>query len=467
MKPSRNLMGVVAAALLLGGGVARAQSNEELKDEVKKLKAELAATASRLDELEVKTKDAVVAGDNRDSPGSFRVPGTELSLRFYGYAETNWIHELEGDNSDVDIPAFPAYAPVRGTDGAKRTDRDFITARTSRFGFDATQPTRFGALAVKLEGDFINEPRNGTTGQYGGPGQVITQQETSSYGFRMRHAYGAFAGLLIGQTWGTFMDVDNSPETVDYNGPPGSTIIRQPMIRYSYGTPDWGKFTVALENSSTYVLDQNGGVIASSLSRIPDVVVRWDGSYEWGNVSVRGLGQELRLKDPANGVDATKYGWGAAATTFIKVRDGADYLSLAVTGGDGIGRYLFYTEGALYDAAANQIDLEKAAGVVAGYQLKPTDWVRFNFVYGITRNFNNAYVTAARAFGLDSAFNTTSGIGKFAINRQVQQAHVGAIFTPIKAVDLGLEGIWGQRETLAGEHGDLLRFNFLARYYIN
>jgi hypothetical protein len=262
------------------------------------------------------------------------------------------------------------------------------------------------------------------------------------------------------------MDLDNSPETVDFNGPPGSTIIRQPMIRYSYGTPDWGKFTVALENSSTYAIDEAGGVIASSLSRIPDVVLRWDGSYEWGSISVRGLGQELRLKDPANGVNATKYGWGAGTTAFIKMRDGSDFLSLALTGGEGIGRYLFYVEGALYDQAANAIEIEKAGGIVAGYQLKPADWVRFNFVYGITRSFNNGYTTAVRAAGLDSAFSA-SGIGKFAINRQVQQAHAGVIFTPFKAVDLGLEGIWGQRETLAGEHGDLLRFNFMARYYIN
>jgi hypothetical protein len=460
---SRILYGVAAAVLLLGGGVARAQSNEELKDEVKKLKAEAAALASRLDELEVKQKDAVVVGD---VPGSFRVPGSELSLRFYGYAETNWIHEFKGDNADIDLPVFPAYAPVRGSPGASRTNRDFITARTSRFGFDAAQPTRFGALAVKLEGDFINEPRTGGTEQYGTGRNVLTQQETSSYGFRVRHAYGSFGGLLVGQTWGTFMDVDNSPETVDYNGPPGSTIIRQPMIRYSYGTPDWGKFTVALENSSTYVLDQTGAIMASSLSRVPDVVVRWDGSYEWGNVSVRGLGQELRVKDGA-GVDATRYGWGAGATAFVKMRDGNDFLSLAVTGGEGIGRYLFYVEGALYDAATNEIQLERAGGVVAGYQLKPSDWLRFNFVYGITRNFDNGYVTAARAAGLDSAFNTTSGIGKFAINRQAQSAHVGGFVTPFKAVDLGLEGVWGQRRTLAGETGDVLRFNFIARYYIN
>jgi hypothetical protein len=49
----------------------------------------------------------------------------------------------------------------------------------------------------------------------------------------------------------------------------------------------------------------------------------------------------------------------------------------------------------------------------------------------------------------------------------VQQAHLGPIFTPIKGVDLGVEGMWAQRKTLAGETGDMLRLNFSAKYYIN
>jgi len=490
---NRILTGITAAALLFAGGAGAAETKEtdELRAEVKRLAEELAAmkarlaqgavvvpasltvapsaaaaieaVAERVDLVEVKQKDAVTSGD---VPGSFRVPGTEISLRLYGFAEMNYIHEFKGDNSDVDIPAFAAYAPVKGTAGYERDNRDFLTARTSRIGVEAATPTRFGALGLKLEGDFINEPRTGGTGQYGTPANLFTQQETSSYGFRVRHAYGSFAGLLVGQTWGTFMDVDNSPETVDFNGPPGSTIVRQPMIRYSYATPSVGKFTVALENSSSYVLADQGGEaglpMSSSLSRIPDMVLRWDGSYDWGNVSVRALGHELRVKDGA-GVDASKFGWGAGATAFFKLRGGADFLSLAVTGGEGIGRYLYYIEGAIYDSTANEIRTERAGGVVAGYQYKPSSFVRFNFVYGIVRNFDNAYVDHVRAVGFDTAAN----LDKFAINRQVQQAHVGAIFTPIPGVDLGIEGIWGDRKTLAGEKGDLTRFNFMARYYIN
>ncbi|WP_242342669.1 DcaP family trimeric outer membrane transporter [Anaeromyxobacter terrae] len=489
------------AALLLGGG-ARAEEPakappekgeiEALRAEVKRLAEELealkakaaapipasytpppapaaeavAALAERVDVVEIQQKDAVVAGD---VPGSFRVPGTELSLRLYGFAELNWVHAFGPDNSDIDYATFAPYLPLDGTAGGRRTNRDYLTARTSRLGIDAATPTRYGVLGVKIEGDFNNEPRTGNTAQYGTADNVFSQQSTSSYGFRVRHLYGVFGGLLVGQTWSTFMDVDNYPETVDFNGPTGATFIRQPVIRYTYATQSAGGFTVALENSSSYVLDSRAGPadapnpdyglpIPTSLSRVPDVVARWDRGFQWGALGARAMTQELRFDD-GDGTKASARGWGAAASASFKLRGGADWLALQVTGGDGIGRYLNYIEGALYDGAAGEIRTERAVGVVAGYQLKPAGWVRMNFVYGATRNLGGDYADVARATGLDS--------GRYGVNRFVQQAHVGPIFTPVKGVDLGVEGIWAQRRTLAGERGEDLRLDLSVKYYVN
>ena len=484
---NRTLIGITTAALLFSGSPASAQTKEketeELRAEVKRLadeleamKAKLAhggavpaaltvapaaeataaltqAVAERIELLEIKQKDAVVMGD---IPGAFRVPGTELSLRLYGFAELNWVHDFGADNSDQDYSTFAPYMPLDGTAEGNRKNRDYLTGRTSRLGLEAATPTPFGALGVKLEGDFNNEPRTGNAALYGDARNVFTQQATNSYGFRVRHLYGQVGGLLVGQTWSTFMDVDNFPETVDYNGPIGATFIRQPMIRFAYGTA-FGTFTASIENSSSYVLDETGAVFASSLSRVPDAILRWDKGYDWGALSLRGITQELRFDDGA-GTEATKRGFGAAASASFKVR-GKDFLALQVTGGDGIGRYLNYIEGAIYDAATDAIRVERAVGAVAGYQLKAADWVRVNFVYGVTRNFDNDYTRLAAASGIDA--------GRFGVNRTVQQAHMGPIFTPVKGVDLGLEGIWAQRETLAGEKGDDLRFNFSAKYYIN
>jgi hypothetical protein len=486
----KTFLHLFTAAALLGTGSARAAAPapaaapaaqpaadvEALRAELKAVKAKLdaleaaaakpavvpasssvvdmRAVEDRLDLVEVKQGDAVVAGD---IPGSFRIPGTEVSLRLYGFAELNWVHDFGADNSDIDYSTFAPYLPLDG----KRTNRDYLTGRTSRLGLEAGTPTKYGVLSVKLEGDFNNEPRTGNTGVYyngeGGEQYIYTQQATNSYGFRVRHLYGQFGGLLVGQTWSTFMDVDNYPETVDFNGPIGSTFIRQPQIRFAYGTKA-GTFTAALENSSTYVLDtQSGLALASSLSRMPDFVVRWDKGFEWGAMSVRAMTQELRFDDGA-GNEATKRGWGAAASALVKSR-GKDFITIGVTGGEGIGRYLNYIEGALYDAPSGSFEVERAVGVIAGYQLRAADWLRVNFVYGATRNFDNDYTDLAKGTGYDS--------GRWGVNRTVQQAHIGPIFTVVPGVDLGLEAIWAQRETLAGEKGDMTRVNFSAKYYIN
>jgi len=452
VKPSRILIAATAAALLLVGGVASAETTE---DEVKKLKAEVEQLKSRLDETEVKAKDAVVAGD---IPGSFRIPGTEISLRLYGFAELNWVHDFKGDSSDIDYASFAPYIPLKGSSDYARKNRDYLTARTSRLGVEAGTPTKYGVLGVKLEGDFNNEPRTGNAAQNGSSGNVFTQQATSSYNFRIRQAYGQFGGLLAGMTWSTFMDVDNYPETVDFNGPIGNTFIRQPQIRYTYGTPDYGNFSVALENSSSYVLDETSGLaVPSSLSRMPDLVLRWDKGFQWGSMSVRGVTQELRVDDGA-GNTAQARGWGAGASALVKTF-GNDYLVLTVTYGDGIGRYLNYIEGAVYDSANQEILMERAVAVIAGYQYKPSDVLRFNFVYGMTRNFDNGYTDFIRTIGFDS--------GRFGVNRTVQQAHVGFIYNPLKTVDVGVEAIWAFRKTLAGETGDDIRTNLSFKYYIN
>jgi hypothetical protein len=470
---------VALALLTIGIGfgstahAADADRIAQLEAQMKVLMAQLEAlktqTATAKDvtdlknQVEAQGKESVVAGD---IPGSFRVPGTDTSVRVYGVAELNMIKEFKGDNAVNDYSTFTPYAPIRGSAGAKRSGESYLTARTSRIGVEAATPTQYGQLMAKVEGDFNNDPRTGNSAVYGTTANIYTQQATNSYDFRLRHAYFQLAGWTVGQTWSTFMDIDNTPETVDFNGPIGSTFIRQPQIRYTYVTPTIGNFTAAVENSSSYVLTADAGFVATpdGFAKVPDLVARWDKAFDWGSLSFRGLSHELRLKDAGMtgstaGVDEHTRGYGLAASGQIKTV-GDDFISWIVTGGDGIGRYFNYIEGAVYDPSnGGRILKERALGLVLGYQRKFSDTFRMNFVAGTQKTFNNDYTDFAKANGLDS--------GQFGVNRRVTQAHIGGIWNPIKQVDVGLEYIWGQRETLAGEKGDLSRINLLGRYNLN
>lgn len=453
------------AVVALPSHAQSAKDFEEMRAEIKRLSAELQdlkkaksetsneALAERVEQVELRVKDAVVAGD---IPNSSRLPGSDTSVRLYGFAELNMVKEFKGDNGGNDYATFAPYAPIKGTDAGRRKGAAFLHARTSRIGIEAGTPTQYGPLSVKIEGDFNNDPRTGNAAVYGDTKNIYTQQATNSYNFRLRHAYGQFGGLLVGQTWSTFMDVDNSPETVDFNGPIGSTFIRQPMVRYTYPTKDYGSFTVAAENASSYVLE-DGTATPKGFAKVPDVVVRWDKGFDFGAVSVRAVTTEHRLDDGAD-ANLSKRGFGLAASGLVKTVDN-DFMTWGVTGGTGIGRYFNYIEGALYDVANNRILTEKALGVVLGYQHKPSDTLRFNTSVGYQRNYDNAYTDYARANGLDS--------GQYGINRSVWQAHLGFIWNPVKGVDFGAEYILGRRKTLSGEEGDLSRINLSAKYNFN
>lgn len=471
---------IVALAGITAPSYAQsAKDFEEMRAEIKRLRAEVeemkkakaepakaevaktdaagpsnAALAERIEQVELRVKDAVVAGD---IGGSTRLPNSETSVRLYGFAELNMVKEFKGDNSDQDYSTFLPYAPLNGSAEGNRSGRVNLHARTSRIGIEASTPSAFGPIGIKVEGDFNNDPRTGNAAVSGDIKNIYTQQATNSYNFRLRHAYGQVGGWLIGQTWSTFMDVDNSPETVDFNGPIGSTFIRQPMIRYAYGTADMGTFTGALENSVSYVLDDTGSATTKGFSRVPDLVGRWDKSFTWGAMSVRGVTHELRIQDGASPSQST-WGYGLATSGLLKTT-GDDFLTWGLTYGVGIGRYFNYIEGALYDAANNRIYKEKALGLVLGYQIKQSADLRYNLGFGIQRHYDNDYTAYARANGLDS--------GRFGINRQVWQAHLGFIWNPVKGVDIGTEYAFGRRKTLAGETGEMSRLDFSAKYYFN
>lgn len=423
-----------------------------LQEQIEQLKASTAKSQDVVElrnQVEAQGKESVVAGD---IPNSIRTPGSETSIHLYGIGELNFVHDTRGANADNDYATFAPYMPLRNSNESSRTGQTTLHARTSRIGVEATTPSSFGLITGKLEGDFNNDPRKG-----GSAASIATQQATNSYNFRLRHAYVQAGSWLAGQTWSTFMDLDAAPETVDFNGPTGTTMIRQPQIRYTYRTPQTGNFSVALENNDAYVLDgTTGSTSEKGLSKLPDLVLRWDKPFDWGSLSIRAVTQELRLKDQAT--TASARGWGLAASGTVKAF-GDDLLSWNLTGGTGIGRYFNYVEGAGFDVTNNRIVMEKTLGFLVGYQHKFGDAYRANIAYGIQRSFTNNFTNWARISGLDS--------GRWGQNRQVSQIHLGGFWNPTKVLEVGAEYIYGQRKTLAGEKGDLSRINFLTRYYFN
>ena len=90
-----------------------------------------------------------------DLPNSFRVPGTETSVRLYGFVKTNLFTDLDTVNRS-DAPSVQGV-PLAGSAGALQSGDTQFSARRSRIGFDTSTPTSWGPMLTKREFDFAGD----------------------------------------------------------------------------------------------------------------------------------------------------------------------------------------------------------------------------------------------------------------------------------------------------------------------
>ncbi|RQP25546.1 DcaP family trimeric outer membrane transporter [Piscinibacter terrae] len=415
-------VGAFASAFCASAAQAQSAADfEQLRQELKRLKEEMqnlkvqkapapavdaAAINDRVEQLEIKSKDAVVAGD---IGGGLRIPGSETSVHLYGYAEAHLVHDLKAPGPS-DLFTDLSFQPLDSADVPHGRTR--LTASTSRLGLETSTPTSTGTFNTRLEMDFYS---------YG---------DGNRNRLRLRHAYGEYHGFLVGQTWSTFMDLDDLPETVDFNGPIGAPFSRRTMIRYTYGDPRAGyKLTVALEDPQ----DQFGG--GSQAERLPQFVARFDKSFDWGAINMRGLVHEKRS------ATETRRGYGVGIGGSYKLSD-KDLLMAQYTRVDGDIDQLYGSNGYAIDGTTGTISFDRNRGFVAGYN----------------RNFSDS-LRGTVAFGMNKG-KTAAAID----NRSLRQLFVNLIYSPIKNVELGGEYVHGRRETFTGEVGTMSRIDLMGRY---
>ncbi|MCB1978565.1 MAG: porin [Burkholderiaceae bacterium] len=431
MKRSSLFLALMAAGLCSLSGQALAQTAQDFNDmraEIKALRAELdqlkarqaqpapAASASawneRLDTVELRQKDAVVLGD---IPGSFRLPGSETSIRVYGFAEANLIKDFKSTAPGDNFTNL-AEQPLASTHPA--TGKSVLTGQTSRFGFETSTPMANGAFNTKIEADF-----------YGYCGSECNRNR-----LRLRHAYGEYAGWLIGQTWSTFMDLDNLPETVDFNGPPGATFRRPVQVRYTWNNPNLAKFQFALE-------EPTDGAHA------PNLVARVDKGFDWGALNARILSHEQRVDG------ASKRGLGFGLGASYKLTASATLMAqYTQVDGDGDGGYLVGANYPVLDGG--MLRLDRARGVVLGVTNTFSERLRGTISLGTVRSARSVGDAYVNAYGLDG-------------NERLTQWHIGMYYLPVKNVELGTELMGGRRKTYGGDTGTLSRLNLQARYIFN
>jgi hypothetical protein len=377
------------------------------------------------------------------APNSFLIPGSNTSLKFYGFARLDAIFDFNPIGSTDDFVTSSIPVPQG------RGQNEALNPRYSRIGFMSYTPTSVNDWMVqtKLEMDFFN---GNTSGAFG------------SYPIRLRFAYADWGYFRAGQDASVFMDYGVFPNVLDYEGPPGMVLMRQALFRVTLPIGDQVHWAMAVEQPFSDITASAGG---QGIQDMPDFTshLRYDSGL--GHLQLSGVLRKI-TNQPEAGPDQNKLGWGVNLT-------GDFHPWAAIMGsnparkenpnglersrfmgqyaeGFGINRYIQDVNGLGLDAAAGPAQmfrLIQASGWFGAYEHWWSEKWSTTLVYGETHTFVPN--------SLDLPADTYKAAQYFAGN---------LVWIPIPNMLVGAEFLWGSRTNIDGEAGFARRIQFSTQY---
>lgn len=363
--------------------------------------------------------------------GFIAIPGTDTVFKIGGSARVDAIMDLSNNGNPNQF--VPSTIPVRGQRGWDGGERTALHAKGTRLSLELRRPVMFDdTLRIYSEYDFFDD------------------STSNSMKFRVRHFYGQAWNFLIGQTFSAFMDIDAFPDVVDYQGPNGIINRRQPQIRYTlpiYEGTSKVQLFASIEQPDAKIDTSTGEFLdgASTLNHAPDGVagIRWEGSA--GHIQGSAVFRELSFETD-NGPSEDTFGWGVSLSGALNLFE-KDKLSAQVTYGEGVARYINDLSGENLDAALDGGRLEAIPvfAAMAGYTHHWSEHWRSTVAGGYV------HVDAPKT------------LGGFAIDTTLYGS-VNLMWHPTGSFRMGLEYLYGRKETLDDSERDAHRLDFVVRY---
>jgi hypothetical protein len=253
--------------------------------------------------------------------------------------------------------------------------------------------------------------------------------------------------------------MDSLPDTLDFGGPAAQIFKRQGQVRWTEPFA-WGSLQFAVEDPGA-TLDNS---TETDDDHFADLIARANCKNEYGSYSVAVMAREMGIDRQAKAAtpgstyalptaavtsveDTT---WGGAITVGGRIPTfGKDDLRFQLNYGNALGRYM--TTGfndAEFDGS--EVETFDQWGGFLAYRHYWVDNLRSNLVYSYGGADNDESILGT------AAYNNT--------NKEFQSVHANLIWSPVPAVDLGIEYLYGYREIESGDDGELNRIQFSATY---
>ncbi|MBO6850719.1 MAG: porin [Marinobacter sp.] len=369
----------------------------------------------------------------------------DYEMNLYGYGRLNASYDIDSDQAlSTRSGSFDGLA---GNDDAP--DGHFgADAFQSRIGLTTMTPQ---GVKINLEGDF--------RGSGGGS-------------LRLRHAYGEYNGILMGQTWSNFNSFVGNTSTLDFDSLPGLAGLQSRTAQARYTS---GPLSVSLEDPQASIFgatevtaagvvvgtDANGdpifaGRTTSSTQKdsLPTLTARLEDSAGGLSYSAAVLAHQIGYDDGTNDESSVGFATFVAAkmalTDMITIQGTLTYT-------DGANSYL-YRSGENFGADSAYIDgsgdVENLSGyggsVGAGINLGGGRSI--NIGYGLVEvDWDDAESDLGAAEVADESETNSAVMANYQ-------------WTPVQNVMMGVEYQFLQRDNVDGTDGDANRILFAAQY---
>lgn len=359
--------------------------------------------------------------------GFTRIPNTSVMIKFNAKPRTDVTFDTE--NAGDDNRFVTAKLPVSGQSDKGGDPRFNINAKGSQLRIDVRAPEIAGKPRFYYENDF-----------YGSGG--------GEFPYRIRQLWGQYYNLIVGQTYSIFEDPDVWPDTVDYEGPNSAIFARRPLIRYLQPLNNEWQLNFGLEQPDGEIDLTGQPDKAKSINNAPDggVNARWEREGV-GHVQLATILRSISVDDSSDGRQS-KLGWGFNASGVFETF-GDDSLQAQATYGHGLFRY------------SNDDFFNNDAGFDKNGNLEPIPYL--GLMLGYTHHWAERWRSAVSG-GYVNLDNTSSQQGD--AYHQTVYASANVIFQYHKRLSLGVEALYGHKESKDGADGDVARITAALVYTI-
>lgn len=403
----------VAVTTLMMGTVAHAETQEQ--KEIKQLRQEVEVLKALVtQQQQVQHNQAVQIEQVKAAPQPSAAAPKALStksdteVKLYGFVRGDANYIIEGSAGD--------FSDVAKTNGQTR-DKLVATAKTTRLGLDFKTSVNGAEVGGKLESDFAG----------------------TNDSFRIRQAYLTYENWLIGQTQSNFLS-NHAPFMIDFSTNVGGGTTRLPMVRYGFDLTPATQLFLAAEKPNSSAED-----IKSS---VPTLTAKLAHNFDdkKGNASARALVEVYKDED----VNKRKAGWGLAAGTTYQVLDPLK-ATLDVSYTKGVNGILYGT-----NANAAFVDDEDNRNIEQN-----EIWaVQTGLTYSILPNLKTSLGYGALFADKDSDYADLNPTA----NKEVQQAWLNLVYSPVKPLEFGIEYVNGERKTFKNEKFKDNRIGLMSKY---